>query len=1517
MLLSSDSSKKTHFSTKRASTPSPSLTRLPVIDTTSTDSSQSQPQPQPGSRPRSNSHTQISISRRPLPPIPRPYVAPPTCLDQKIKVPVGDDAPVSSFPSPKFLAHQSPQPMPRACLEPQSHYTPNGSNSPCLSTMNQSFLHGTSANSSTSSSGIPEKSYPQKQRHSLQQNQHQNGVQAQEHDPVGSTDFSWSKHSWRNTALEQTKLSMNPHLNRLLGQETSYRIGANKHQQQQMPCCDSTVATNRESDSPSHIPQPQFDRGGNGDAMVLPERGPSVSPCSSPSTAPSTARQHHPLPLSALEDSNSHKRMSTPTLPSSPSYYSFHPPFQQHLSPVLTSPSDLQPYCPPPPQPRTTIRPSSLSPTFSIQATLSPPPKAQETPSDTQFTKPTISSGTMTRLSGQQGLARRRRHSSAAVSLTIDTKSLSAIKNRPGTADVWTGNDIRGENSGDQPLEPDTAVKRTAVHLLQTVGGPKHHQNRQQQQHFLHQHTQQSSNYLAIPQVQSSQHAGQRQAPSGRLTRSQQQLQQYQLQQHQSRSRMSSSPSSPECSTFNSNILNTTQDRTAMALMQQYLIHPDDPDSEADISMQVMISQAAVDSKNFEILLPEAVDSIKRIREAAQSLLKLHADNKKLAKQASEHLDAANRKVDQVATELWKLTQLAAELQRTILQHTSGVLALGVVRLEDQGRREREFHFAQIQESHHRRESQQQMESMSKSIQDLESGTLEAQLLLADKDRAIERLTKQLEHQREMYRKMDEHQQRTLSLSRSQQKLSQDASTSKETELNSFLDLVGKRLQEILNFQGEDEPKQPNVPEHKKRASQTTLGSKGSNATTMTSPYDTTLAALREDSMSSAPSDLTASVTAKGTFIATNSRDVTPTAAPTSPATSTARSQFSIQGITAALDALDNHCNESSQKLRIIESELSLLRRQSIAINASRSNSIQVKRSTSSSRVNLQTQIPVRQAGEDTIRAALENSLKDAVLEKEMARQELENERQRWQDDQTDRILALEESLVAVEKEERMIAVGGDVVSEGSSQIKIIQELKTQLREAVEEIEVLSQQHQQSLISMRQLFNLVPDPRRNCQMQLFMAYQETGDASSPGKRSTPSSERNSPAGAESFSMDALMVRIKELMAKAHQFEQNNEELREHVNANEAISKHHRNTSLPKHLEEPSAGSTWILTPDLEKLQASAGMIHLLEKELQLLKQHTDMLLDENTRLAELVANSTVYSYPGRSIVFEGHVGTQGIVKKPTRDDTLEELREVIRVKERLLRERDQLVQEQERVIFKAREDLARIQPPTPTGTVNIKMLTSAVGAVPAVGMAGPMSPFDVAALEEYRTRCSKIEEEAAEMRLMLAALESTRGGPGVGARTLAANYAGASSWFSSRTINDEANSTPSFQQSSFKEGVINTGTSTLTHPPLQDAHWKGSLELGCVLGQGSSNSSSSLHPQGTSSVIVGATAALRKEFRRVMAELRNEKEQSVRKEVEERRRLERVVRQLRRELQTVQNNMVPHSSPTLQIIGGD
>ncbi|RHZ51597.1 hypothetical protein Glove_476g10 [Diversispora epigaea] len=127
-------------------------------------------------------------------------------------------------------------------------------------------------------------------------------------------------------------------------------------------------------------------------------------------------------------------------------------------------------------------------------------------------------------------------------------------------------------------------------------------------------------------------------------------------------------------------------------------------DTTDEMLMQLLISQAVIDAKDFEILSLEEVGELKKdhsllttritaltsklsleskIREAASSLARLHASNKRLSRQATDHLSQANRKVDQVATELWKLTQRAGEVQRRLLQHMAGILSMGLRKLEE------------------------------------------------------------------------------------------------------------------------------------------------------------------------------------------------------------------------------------------------------------------------------------------------------------------------------------------------------------------------------------------------------------------------------------------------------------------------------------------------------------------------------------------------------------------------------------------------------------------------------------------------------------------------------------------------------------------------------------------------------------------------------------------------------------------------------------------------------------------
>ncbi|KAF9113001.1 hypothetical protein BGX27_002397 [Mortierella sp. AM989] len=1109
-----------------------------------------------------------------------------------------------------------------------------------------------------------------------------------------------------------------------------------------------------------------------------------------------------------------------------------------------------------------------------------------------------------------------RRHSFGARPLPIKTQHLQSMKGGPKTCDSGGGRrywEQDGSSNGNGASQ--NRSKSNLPNPRQTSPSPSSHLPPRQ-----------SPGHLSIPQksqqfsVQSQQNYQQQQQQRQQQLSKKHRHHHDQQHVHPKPSAVRSPISPRSTSPLSPRPYDSTQDRTAMTLMQQYLTHPDDPDSEADIAMQILISQAAVDSKGFEVLVPQTVESIKRhhatlssriaaltarlsleskIREAAQSLLKLHADNKKLARQASEHLEAANRKVDHVATELWKLTQLASDLQRTLLQHTSGVLALGVVRLEDQSRREREVHAVQLEEARIGQDVEDQFESMAKVIMSLESDALEAQSLLEDKDRAIERLMKQLEHQRDLFIKLDEQQQKTMALSRSQQKSLDaigDGNDAKVSGLTNFLGTVQMQLQKILQQQqhqqqgrrqnqifeeqgaGSDIDNDSRRRSKKDRLAQmwpseSTLVTK---ATAQGQGRGNSKSPEREDSISSAPSDgnTTSTIEASETLVgSTLSKANSP--------------HFSMEGIQSTLDALESNVTESRQKINILEGELGLLRRQSAVMSASRNNSIKIKNFS----------VPRSQA-EETIRSALEKSLKDALLAKEMAQQELENERHRWEEDQNHRISALEESLVAVEDLDKANP------NESLSQDEAIKDLRRQLREAIDEIDVLSQQQQSSLKSMRQLFDLVPDPRRKSQMQLYSAHQQlqqriatspsdpSGSPTSATRRFSSSVSSSSPSstGFAGFSMDTLIVRVKELVARCQQVEQDNEELRQHV-GNPTVRSCHasdENLTAPSQNEGESQGpskdqSTWILKSDLERLQANAGMTQLLEKELDLLKQHTDVLLDENARLADLAAaNATGSPAPSRSSAFGG------VVQKPTRDEALDELQEIIRVKDKLLRERDQIVQEQANILCQAQEEIAKSKEATEVdGTSR--------------STSPPLSSFDILAMEDLRLKSCKLEEEIGEMRMVIAALESLNGGPGTGSQLL-----------KSLAVSPNAQS-PS-QTSWLSSGLGAVGSLSFgSLAPRQsfDASSGANSPVPSAVELFSGNSTNALSPGGSNggstsnAMVAGATAALRREFRRAMGELRDEKDKAVRKEVEERRRVEREVRQLRRELQAMQISAHP------------
>ncbi|CAG8461204.1 9122_t:CDS:2 [Dentiscutata heterogama] len=142
-------------------------------------------------------------------------------------------------------------------------------------------------------------------------------------------------------------------------------------------------------------------------------------------------------------------------------------------------------------------------------------------------------------------------------------------------------------------------------------------------------------------------------------------------------------------------------------------------DTTDEMLIQLLVSQAIIDAKDFDILSLEEVEELKKdysllttritaltsklsleskIREAASSLARLHASNRRLSRQATDHLSAANRKVDQVATELWKLTQRAGEVQRKLLQHMAGILSTGICKIEEKHVHQFQTNSIQIQE---------------------------------------------------------------------------------------------------------------------------------------------------------------------------------------------------------------------------------------------------------------------------------------------------------------------------------------------------------------------------------------------------------------------------------------------------------------------------------------------------------------------------------------------------------------------------------------------------------------------------------------------------------------------------------------------------------------------------------------------------------------------------------------------------------------------------------------------------
>ncbi|KAH9174506.1 Up-regulated during septation-domain-containing protein [Lactarius sanguifluus] len=139
--------------------------------------------------------------------------------------------------------------------------------------------------------------------------------------------------------------------------------------------------------------------------------------------------------------------------------------------------------------------------------------------------------------------------------------------------------------------------------------------------------------------------------------------------------------------------------------------------------LSLMSSEAMVDSRGYEILSAEEVEELKKehtilssrvgalqrklateikIRDAAQNLARLNASSSTpsssthISRQSTTALETAERKVEAAQTELWRVQERAANVDRRLLEHRAGVLAMALAAAERTQRERRWGASAQV-----------------------------------------------------------------------------------------------------------------------------------------------------------------------------------------------------------------------------------------------------------------------------------------------------------------------------------------------------------------------------------------------------------------------------------------------------------------------------------------------------------------------------------------------------------------------------------------------------------------------------------------------------------------------------------------------------------------------------------------------------------------------------------------------------------------------------------------------------
>ncbi|RUP44530.1 hypothetical protein BC936DRAFT_149322 [Jimgerdemannia flammicorona] len=880
-------------------------------------------------------------------------------------------------------------------------------------------------------------------------------------------------------------------------------------------------------------------------------------------------------------------------------------------------------------------------------------------------------------------------------------------------------------------------------------------------------------------------------------------------------------------------------------------------DSMDELFLQLLISQAVIDAKEFEVLTLEEVEDLKKdhinlttrvanlttrlsleskIREAAHSLTRLHATNKKLAKQANEQLATANRKVDQVATELWKLTQRGSEVQKRLLQHMAGALALGVRKLEEEkGRwtamspRQLSLHPADSDAAASMKTSDQeeiiaqlesQLSAMQQTVHEQQSG-------MASRDREIEALRTQLKSHT-----MDDTTEAQL-----------EEKEREILELRSELEQVSTRLDFVV----------------------------------------------RKQQNNGATSD-------EGEDKGLSSSEAERNATSTNPSSHNTATMAQLSG---TLSALEEQLSEYQAKIHKLEHELETTQEASKREKERRGS----------------------EPDSQNIRNVLQNSLRDALLEKERMRVQVEQERRRNEDLER-KAAELEEELRQAAELRALDGKQGEAEEAKKLQDEIdrlerakresAEQLEKRLREAVQDVDQLNAQYEDVVGILRKVFGELPDVAADARNKDIVSTRDESSRKE-GRR---------------FSMDAFVGRVQflstenqRLVDKILEMQGRLENMRMREEELESASK-----TSKKELETAWANLESVKATLFElelkgktsssELMASTDREQVLQTDLERARDELSALKQEKFKWEQTMKRQSVLQVVqdgGASLksALEQQLAAQeqdyqaqlkerdvllGKLQKDAESYKTEnaKLGAMCKELEDMVREKIRSLDGRDAVISRLEDDIAKLQAQVSEAEMS---MTTALQNASRNGSA--------ASGKELASVRGELAQAKAELEQLLEERDSFEGElrhAQEAVQTMHANLQSAQAQFTERETALEKQSVT--LQNEF-DGILKEFdrlTRNFVDFESERQRYEGQIDTlhkRCQALETELADERIKHMGTSNPEEVASTATLRKEFRKLMSELRTEQQKVLNREVEEKKKMELLVRDMKREREMV------------------